>query len=107
MKAGLHRILSGFIRMHILHHAAEHPVHGNWMLGELREHGYKLSPGTLYPMLHGMVRDGLLEEAGAGDSGRKRPYRITPEGLTALAEARTRLRELFREVEDPKGKAEG
>ncbi len=102
---GLHRILSGFIRMHILHHAAEHPVYGNWMLEELREHGYRLSPGTLYPMLRGLERDGLLRAAETGGTNR-REYVITAEGERALAEARLRLRELFREVGGARGEGD-
>ena len=46
----LQRLLGGFIRMHVLYHAAEGGVYGNWMIEELRHHGYKISPGTLYPV---------------------------------------------------------
>lgn len=98
MKRGLQRILSGFIRLHILHHAAEHAVYGHWMIEELREHGYRISPGTLYPMLRGLERDGLLQAQSDPDIPRKRLYRITPSGERALQEARERLQELFREV---------
>ncbi|WP_287830435.1 helix-turn-helix transcriptional regulator [Idiomarina sp.] len=48
-----HRDLyTGFIRLHILHHAAQEPIFGMGMIEELRHHGYQISPGTLYPMLH-------------------------------------------------------
>ena len=53
-------LLTGFIRLHILHHAAEHEIYGQWMIDELARHGYRLSPGTLYPMLHAMERKGYL-----------------------------------------------
>src|SRR5258708_20573028 len=53
-------LLTGFIRLHVLHHAAEHEVYGQWMIDELARHGYRLSPGTLYPMLHAMERKGYL-----------------------------------------------
>ena len=36
----LQRLLGGFIRMHVLHHADEGGVYGNWMIEELRRHGY-------------------------------------------------------------------
>ena len=46
-----HDLLSGLVRLHVLHHAAERPIYGQWMIDELARHGYRLSPGTLYPML--------------------------------------------------------
>lgn len=50
----------GFIHIHILHHANEHPIFGVWMLEELKEHGYDNNSCTLYPILHHMEVDGLL-----------------------------------------------
>ena len=54
------QFLRGAVRLHILHHANIEAVHGAWMADELAGHGYKISPGTLYPMLHRMQQDGLL-----------------------------------------------
>ena len=85
-------ILRPLWKVHILHHANEGPAVGNWLLEELREHGYRVSPGTLYPLLGRMVQIGWLAQR------RDRRYRITPEGRRALAEVRTRLQELLREV---------
>jgi DNA-binding PadR family transcriptional regulator len=83
--------------MHVLHHAAEGGLYGNWMIEELRHHGYRISAGTLYPLLAGMERDGWI--VGKFEkSGRRKVYRITPGGRTALKQATARLRELFREV---------
>jgi PadR family transcriptional regulator PadR len=56
-------LLAGLVRLHILHHALEGEVYGQWMIAELARHGYKLSPGTLYPMLHMMERRGYLVSA--------------------------------------------
>ena len=53
-------LLSGFIRLHILHHAVEGELYGQWMIEELARHGYRLSPGTLYPLLHGLEKRGYL-----------------------------------------------
>jgi len=64
----------------------------NWMLEELREHGYRVSPGTLYPMMARMVKHGWLEQ-----DAEKR-YSLTGVGVGVLAEVRSRLRELQREV---------
>lgn len=99
---GLEReILRPLWKVHILHHAGEAPIQGNWLLGELREHGYQVSPGTLYPMLARLTRLGWLKiqpgKPGRGGQSGVR-YRLTPAGRTVLAEVQTRLRELQREV---------
>jgi DNA-binding PadR family transcriptional regulator len=92
-------LVSGLVRLHILHHAAKGELYGQWMIEELARHGYKLSPGTLYPMLHAMERKGYLssKEQRAGRSAR-RLYRATPSGRKALKFAKSKLRELFTEV---------
>jgi PadR family transcriptional regulator PadR len=92
-------LLVGFVRMHILHHAAKDGLYGQWMIEELAHHGYKISAGTLYPMLHGMERKGYLKSVKKRD-GRtyRRFYRATPLGRKALTLVRTRLNELFDEV---------
>ena len=92
-------LLSGLVRLHVLHHAADCDLYGTWMIEELARHGYKISPGTLYPMLHALERRGYLtsrtERTGRS---RRRIYRATPYGIEALRIARERLRELLREV---------
>lgn len=93
-------ILLGFWKVHILHHAAEHPVVGQWVLAELRSHGYDISPGTLYPLLKRMERNGWLEcevEDGAGPRGR-RYYRLTAGGAAVLDFVRETVAELHHEV---------
>ena len=92
-------LLVGFIRLHILHHAVKEDVYGQAMIEELGRHGYRLSAGTLYPMLHAMEERGYLvsTEQRAGRSFR-RLYRATALGREALALAQEKLRELFREV---------
>lgn len=92
-------LYSGLIRLHILHHAAEGPVYGLWIAEELARHGYKLSAGTLYPVLHGLERKGYLRsfEQRSGKRSR-RLYRATPLGRKALGTARRRVRELFGEM---------
>jgi len=94
-------LLSGLIRLHVLHHAAEGEVYGQWMIEELAEHGYRLSAGTLYPMLRSMEQRGYLtsEERRVGRSVR-RIYRATPRGLAALDVARGKVRELIGEMMD-------
>jgi PadR family transcriptional regulator PadR len=55
-------LLKGLIRLHILHHAAEDAFYGQWMIHELARHRYKLSPGTLYPMLRPTPRTHSVDE---------------------------------------------
>mgnify|MGYP002511788667 FL=1 len=97
----LRKLFLGFIHIHILHHAKEHPVFGVWMLEELREHGYTISPGTLYPILHSMESDGLLMKEDRKVEGKIRKYyTITEKGDLILIEARKKAYELFKEIND-------
>lgn len=90
-----HDLLSGLVRLHILHHASEHPVYGQWMIDELARHGYRLSPGTLYPMLSKLERDGYLTSTTERDGRTSRKfYTVTEKGREGLSVARVRLREL-------------
>lgn len=92
-------LYTGLIRLHILHHAAEGQVFGQAMIDELGRHGYRLSAGTLYPILHGMERHGYLKSRVAlTDGRRRRVYRATPTGRRALTVARRRVEELFGEM---------
>jgi PadR family transcriptional regulator, regulatory protein PadR len=89
----------GFVKIHILHHAAEAPVCGVDLAEELAGHGYRLSPGTLYPTLHGLEAAGYLRCRLEFRSGRRRrTYTITSSGRKALAHARQQTRELIAEV---------
>lgn len=92
-------LYGGLIRLHILHHACKEPVFGLWFIEELGRHGYKLSPGTLYPLLHGLERKGYLRSTNerSGKSSR-RMYQATPLGRKALAVARQKVSELFGEL---------
>ena len=89
----------GAVRLHILHHAADAEVHGAGLTEELASHGYRISPGTLYPTLHRLEADGLLSSTQHVVDGRtRRVYRATAAGRRALAEDRHALAELAREV---------
>lgn len=93
-------IYIAFWKVHVLHHASEHPICGNWMLKELRTHGYDASPGTLYPLLARLAGYGWLscEVDGVGPRAR-RLYRLTPSGHDVLAAIRAQLHELAGEVD--------
>jgi len=92
-------LLTGFIRLHILHHAAEQEIYGQWMIDELARHGYRLSPGTLYPMLHAMERKGYLTSRvqREGRTARKL-YKATKLGRRGLVLAKVRVREFTGEA---------
>ena len=92
-------LYSGMIRLHILHHAVEGPIFGLEMAEELARHGYRISFGTLYPLLHSLEKKGYLcsTEERNGKSFRK-VYRATPLGRKALRAAKSKVRELFGEL---------
>jgi DNA-binding PadR family transcriptional regulator len=96
-------LYSGLIRLHILHHAAKEPIFGFWMVEELGRHGYKMSTGTLYPILHGLERKGYLRSRVERD-GRtsRRIYKATPLGKRALKAALGKVRELYGELLEEK-----
>ncbi len=92
-------LYAGFIRLHILHHAVHEPVFGLGMSSELARHGYRISPGTLYPLLHGLEAKGYLRSKVQRDGKTfRRVYRATALGRRALAQAKVKVRELFGEL---------
>ena len=90
--------LLAFWKIHILHHAEEGGVYGHWMLEELHHHGYRLSPGTLYPILSRMAARGWLRAEKPKRATAARVYRLTPQGRKILARIRRSLDELYGEV---------
>ena len=92
-------LYSGLIRLHVLHHASEEPIFGLGMIEELAHHGYRISPGSMYPILRSLENKGYLSstEVRSGKSLR-RVYRATALGRKTLAASKNRIRELFREL---------
>lgn len=100
----MRRIFLAFMRVHILHHAAEEPFFGLWIIDELNSHGYEVSAGTIYPILHRMEEDGLLETREKNVDGKIRKYyHLTERGAEVLAELREKTAELFREIVSVEG----
>lgn len=94
-------LYSGMIRLHILYHASKGPIFGLWIIEELGRHGYKLSPGTLYPILHAMERKGYLRSMEKRQGRQvRRLYRATAAGRRALAAAKIKVRDLVGELFD-------
>ena len=95
----LRDLLFGFMKAHILYHAGREPVYGVWLQEELTRHGYEISPGTLYPALSSLLKDGYLEQEKRVVDGRARKYyRLTPAGQAALDEVRAKAQELLDEI---------
>ena len=89
----------GFIKIHILYHASKEPIFGVEIAEELARHGYDISPGTLYPTLHRLEKEGYLESSSRVVGGKVRKYyRATAEGRRVLEASRKRIRELINEV---------
>lgn len=92
-------LYSGLIRLHVLHHAAEGPVFGLGMIEELARHGYRISPGSLYPLLQSLEKKGYLRSAEQRNGkSLRRVYRATALGRKALAASKSKVRELFHEL---------
>ena len=95
-------LFSGFIKLHVLHHATEQPVYGLWLIEELAEHGYRVGPGTLYPLLHSLQESELLKSYNEIIGGKiRRYYRITAKGRRELKKAKQQLMELVGEILKP------
>ncbi len=90
----------GFVKLHILYHAGCEPVYGLWLIEELGRHGYRLSPGTLYPILHGLQKESLLTVETRVVAGKSRKYyQLTSKGRAALKEGKNKALELLEEIE--------
>lgn len=95
----LRKLFLGFIQIHILHHAKKEPFYGSWMIEELKHHGYDISAGTLYPILHSMEKGELLEVNNKNVDGKIRKYySITSSGEEVLIDAKSKAYELFKEI---------
>lgn len=98
-------LLLGFVKVHVLFHASRGPIYGVGISAELDEHGYRLSPGTLYPLLHNLEAAEFLERDDVVVDGKVRKYyKITPLGQRALDEARRKIVELVEEVMEGEGR---
>ncbi len=88
-----------FIELHILHHAAEAPLYGLWMIEELASHGYRLNASQLYPKFHRLQRQGLLTRQDRVVRGKLRKYyRITAAGRRYWRAQKRKLIELVGEA---------
>ena len=99
----LRHLYLGFIRLHILYHAAKETICGVELMEELQHHGYDVGPGTLYPVLHQLHKAGLIRYTHEVVGGKRRKnIRATAAGKKLLIEARKKLHELVSEVVEDK-----
>jgi DNA-binding PadR family transcriptional regulator len=92
-------LFSGLVKLHILHSACNESIYGASISEELSRHGYRLSTGTLYPLLHGLEKKGYLRSRLQRNGKQsRRLYEVTAEGREALAAARVKVQELFGEL---------
>lgn len=97
----LRKLFLGFIQIHILFHANKEPIYGTWMMKELEKHGYKVSPGTIYPLLNNMEKKGILSRKDKNVDGRiLKFYEITNLGKEILSEATEKASELIHEINE-------
>ena len=87
------KLLTGTVEMLILQVTIKEPTYGYQITQEVleRSEGYfQLKEGSLYPALHRMERDGMLESYWVGaETGRRRKYyRITAAGKKTLKSKR-------------------
>lgn len=95
-----HDLFLGFVKLHILYHAGQEPVYGLWLIEELSEHGFRLSPGTLYPILHTLLEEKLLNcESRVVEGKVRKYYRLTSTGRKALEEGKRKAQELLEELQ--------
>jgi DNA-binding PadR family transcriptional regulator len=89
----------GFIKIHVLHHAKINPISGVELMGELRRHGYQVSPGLVYPTLHSLEKEGYLKRENRIVEGKiRKRYALTQKGSEMLEEAKRKIKELVEEV---------
>ncbi len=97
----LRKLFLGFVQVHILYHAGKEPIFGLSMIEELKSHGYEISAGTLYPLLHTMESNGLLQKHQEVVEGKVRKYyTLTAAGQEVLLQARSKAVELVKEIQE-------
>lgn len=82
---------------------SERPAHGYAVIESLRRRSggvFELPEGTVYPELHRLEAEGLLSSSWETTTGRRRRvYRLTRRGRTALGARRSEWRAFARAVD--------
>jgi DNA-binding PadR family transcriptional regulator len=91
-------LFSGFIKIHALHDASQHRIYGLWLIEELAEHGYHVSPGTLYPLLHSLEKSSSSKATTRFMKERFDATTKSPRRAVQLRKSKMQLIELIGEV---------
>ena len=95
--------LKGHLDALVLATLRDRPAHGYAVIEELKRRSggeFTLPEGTVYPVLHRLEADGLLESEWSSASGRRRRvYRLTRRGRASLAEQEGEWRRFATAVE--------
>ncbi|MDD3581727.1 MAG: PadR family transcriptional regulator [Desulfobacca sp.] len=91
--------LQGMLKIIILHQAAKGPFYGLAFSKFMQGLGYNISPGSLYPLLHGMEKEGLLSSYTYMIQGRIRKYyELSDQGRACLVKVQNQLAGLVQEI---------
>jgi DNA-binding PadR family transcriptional regulator len=87
----------GFIKLYALWRASKGETYGVQIIEEMRKLGFKVSPGTLYPVLHTLLGEKDLTLIDRVVNGKVRKcYRATAKGREEAEEVIERLDHLLR-----------
>ena len=97
--------MKGKLRLLILHMLSKEPKHGYSIMKEFEDLiGYSPSPGTIYPLLKDMLKNGLISvkviDEGKGRS--TKVYSITKKGVEYLSEYKEELSRILTFAESMK-----
>lgn len=95
----INEIFPGLIKIHVLYHAGKEDVYGILLKDELKRHGYHISFGTLYPILHRLEKERYLKSENKNINGKiRRYYHTTKKGEIVLEKAKEKVKELIEEI---------
>jgi DNA-binding PadR family transcriptional regulator len=96
-------MIQGLVRLRILRAATRGPISGVELSEDLAAAGHRLSPGTLYPLLHDLEKAGWLKSKGKTVKGkRRRYYRVTKKGRVQLEQALLAVNEFLFDGFEPR-----
>ena len=91
-------MIRGHLRLLTLKALSESPKSGYSLMKYVKEHlGVKPSPGSMYPLLDGMLKNGLVV---CKKQGRQKIYSLSQKGRAQLKHLDKHLRELFQKMRE-------
>ena len=82
----------GFVKLYALWRASQGETFGMQIIEEMRELGFRVSPGTLYPILHTLLEERDVTQTNRLVNGKIRKcYRVTTKGRKEAEEVIERL----------------